>query len=101
MGNRIEGSLYVDGEFAARTMNIPASAVDNAAVEAAAGIEAEKLEHQHRARFSNESATTAVSGSWPIHVVHGATSTLVKFMAGSVVANIGAATITVDLKKNG
>ena len=36
-----------------------------------------------------------------IHVVVGATGTLQKFSGGSVVANTGAATITVDLHKNG
>jgi hypothetical protein len=34
-------------------------------------------------------------------VIYGVSGTLLSFKAGSIVANIGAATVTLDLKKNG
>ena len=71
-------------------------------VEASAGIEASKLEHQHRATYAQESATTAAAANdRVIHVVKGTTGTLKTFSAGCVVANIGNSTIDVDLHKNG
>jgi len=71
-------------------------------VEASAGIEASKLEHQHRATYAQESATTAAAAEdRVVHVVKGTTGTLKTFSAGCVVANIGDSTIDVDLHKNG
>jgi len=71
-------------------------------VEASAGIEATKLEHQHRAVYAQESATTAAAGDdRVIHVVKGAAGTIQSFKAGCVVANIGDSVVTVDLHKNG
>ena len=65
-------------------------------------IEASKLEHQHRATYAQESATTAAAAKDEvIHVVKGTAGTLKTFSAGCVVANIGNSTVTVDLHKNG
>ena len=46
--SRISGDLYVDGNVRGKTMSIPASAITNTAVDAAADIAQTKLEHQHR-----------------------------------------------------
>jgi len=70
-------------------------------VEAGAGIEASKLEHQHRAVYAQESATSAADEARTVHVVHGTAGTLLAFKAGSVVANIGDSEIAVDLLVNG
>jgi len=79
-----------------------AGCVKKETIEESAGVEATKLEHQHRCIYAQESATTAAAAlDEVIHVVKGANGTLKTFAAGNVVANIGAATITVDLHKNG
>ena len=81
--------------------NLPDGAVDDQAVEAGAGLDATKLEHDHRAVYEQESDTTAASETRVIHVVKGTTATVKEIKAGCVVANIGAATVDVDLLKNG
>lgn len=99
--SRFSGDVYFDGSLSARAMNIPANTVDNTDVQTNAGIAATKLQQQRTKTYAQESATTSVSESRVIHTIYGANATMVSFRAGSVVANIGAATITVDLKKNG
>jgi hypothetical protein len=80
---------------------LPADSVLNEQVGTGSPIAADKIEHNQRANYSQESATTSVSESRVIHTVNGLTGTLKAFKAGCVVANVGAATITVDLLKNG
>lgn len=98
----VEGSLHVVGDITSGgKIVLPAGSVTSASVEPAAEIEATKTEQRQRLTYSQESATTTVSETKTIHVVYGTTGTLRGFRAGSIVANVGAATITVDLKKNG
>ncbi len=78
-----------------------AGCISDVHVDAAAGIKATKLEHQHRANYAQESDTTAAAEDRVVHVVHGTTGTLKAFKAGSVVANLTGATVSVDLHKNG
>lgn len=82
-------------------IKLNAGCVKNASVEGGAGIEATKLEHQHRAVWAKESDTTAVAEDHVIHVVKGTAGTLKTFKAGCIVASTDADTITVDLHKNG
>ena len=82
-------------------VNLPSACVGNDQIKTGEAVQAEKLEHQHRAGYSQESATTAADESRVFHVVKGATGTLQAFSAGCVVANVGDSTITVDLLKNG
>jgi hypothetical protein len=56
-------------------------------------------DHQHICELSWSG--TAAAATQVIHVVRGATATLRSAGAGCVVANIGNATVTVDIKKNG
>lgn len=100
--SRIEGNLIVTGRMTPQTgLDIPASSVTDAAVHPTAAISAAKLQHQFEPVYAQASATTAFTESRVLHVVRGATATVEAFHAGSVVACLGAATITVDLKKNG
>ena len=80
---------------------LPTAGIENKHVAADANVDPTKLQHQHRAVYEQESDTSAASETRVIHVVHGTTGTLKAIKAGCVVANIGAATITVDLLKNG
>lgn len=98
---RIEGDVLINGTLTVVTdLNAPASSITNAAIDSAAGIEATKLEHQYQPVYAQGSGTTAAAATETLYVAYGA-GTLIAFRAGSVVANVGAATCTVDLKKNG
>ena len=99
--SKIEGDLVVAGALTPKSMNVPAGSVTNAAIKAAAGISASKLEHQQQPRYSQESDTTAAAEDHVLHTVYGATGTVVAFAAGCVVACTGNAVVTVDLHKNG
>lgn len=80
---------------------LPSSAVTaDAQVAAGANIGGAKTIARQRRVFAQESATTVIDESRVIHVAHAA-GTLIAFEAGHVVAAIGGATTTIDLKKNG
>ncbi len=97
--NRIVGDLQVTGNLSSGSMTIADSAVTNAKVAAAAGIEASKLQHQYIQKYSQPN-TTATAVTQAVHVATGA-GVVESFAAGSIAACTGDATITVDLKKNG
>lgn len=64
-----------------------------------AGVAAGAMDHQHRIHYG--ATGTAATATVPIFECRGATGTIRQIRAGSIVANIGAATVTIDLKKNG
>lgn len=98
---RIEGDFHIAGALSATSITIPSGTVTDNAVQAAAGIQASKLQHQFQKGYAQESDTAASAEDRVIHTVYGATGTVVAFEAGSVVVCVGDATITIDLHKNG
>lgn len=101
MSTTLDGNTYVNGNLSARSMSIPADTIDDTAVDAAAGIQATKLQQQVKFRLAQVHGSAASAERRPVHRVYGATGTLVSFKCGVVVACIGDSTITVALKKNG
>ena len=108
MSARLDEDLYVNGNLSAKTMTVPASSVADLQVAAAANIVTSKVQHKHRHVYGQSGTATTVT--IPVHVVRAttplaggasATATVIDFRAGSIVACIGTATITVDLQKNG
>ena len=99
--SRQDGDLYVNGALGAKSLTPPASCIGDAAIVAGAGIQATKCQQQYDKTYAQTFAVTAVSERKVAHVVFGATAKLVALKAGLTVANIGAATITIDLLKNG
>jgi len=100
------GDLVSPGQISANTLfSSNAFLTDTMVVNntgAGGGIKASKLQVQKIAQYSNsDAATTSVTEQRCIHVVNGQTATVVAIQAGAVVANVGAATVTVDLLKNG
>ncbi len=93
--------VHVNGTLSAKTVSLPAGCVGNAAIAAGAGIDASKQEHQHEKTYAQASGSVSATERKVIHVVYGATATILAFRAGSKTACAGAATITVDLLKNG
>jgi hypothetical protein len=96
---RLNDSLHVAGTLSSDTLVIPAGTLVNAGVSSIAAIGAEKLDHQHQRVYAQNG--TAASATQVIHYTVGTTGTVYEFKAGSVTACTGAATITVDLRKNG
>lgn len=99
MPNNIMADLHVH-TFSCTTFSFPTASVNDGAVETNAGISADKLERKTKETYA-QGNVTAVSDTRCIAIISGATGTITKFSAGSIVANIGAATVTFDLKKNG
>lgn len=97
---RVEGDLYINGNLSSKTATPAAGSIVNASVASNAGISATKVQHQHRHVFTQPN-TSATSETKAIYVCYGATGTVIAFSAGSIAAAVGAATVTVDLKKNG
>jgi hypothetical protein len=81
------------------TVVLPNTSVATANI-AAAGLATSALKHQYAARL-NQPNTAATAETRAVHEVVGATATALRFAAGSVAIAVGAATVTVDVKKNG
>lgn len=96
--SRHEGDLYVNGNLRSATLSIPAGTVNNADIAADADIAASKIEHQHIDTYSQDATTAVADETKAIHVVYGATGTLINFEAGVVTIATGAGAVTVDLQ---
>lgn len=98
--SRFEGDVHVAGALSCKTFSPPASSITNTAVKADAGISATKLEHRFQL-VAAQANTAAADETRVIHVVYGATGSIVAFKAGSIAKAVGDAITTVDLKVNG
>lgn len=100
----LQGDTVVTGNFSAKTITLPAGGVSDQNIAAGAPnrfVSASKLEHQSAKHFSQGSATVASSATQSLHSVYGATATLLAFSVGCIVAPVGAATVSFDLKVAG
>jgi hypothetical protein len=94
--------LAINGFLTCKAMKIPDATLLDAGVSPAAGINPTKMGHQHELNYvQGSSSTTAAADTKVLHICYGATGTVIAFRAGCVVPCVGAATITVDFKKNG
>lgn len=91
--------LVVAGNLRPNSFTPPAGCIPNAAIPPAAGIAYTKLQQKHQPVYSQ--AGTAAAETRVVHVVLGASGTLVSVAACLVTACTGDATVTVDLQKNG
>jgi hypothetical protein len=78
---------------------LPAKSVGASQIEDDAGIEYTKSQQKFVLTYAQDG--TIASATVPIHIVHGAAGGVIAVKAGSITACAGAATVTVDLKKNG
>lgn len=97
---RHEGDWHCNGTASFKTLNIPDSTVVNADVSSTADVGQEKLEHQHAKHYS-QANSAASDETRMVHVVYGASGTILDFRAGSIAKAVGDSTCTFDLKKNG
>jgi len=96
---RFPDNVSITGALTVGSINLPAGNIIDANVNGAANIDADKLEHTHRKMYSLSG--TAASVTIPIHSVIGATARRLQVVAGSIAIAVGAATVTIDVKKNG
>jgi hypothetical protein len=100
----IQGDCHFSGNVTfGGQVTLPTGAVTAAKVAAGAKVEASKIQQRGAGIAWNylNSNDPAATKTFPVHVVFGATGTLVGFQAGCVVPCVGTATVTVDLRKNG
>lgn len=91
--------IYVKGTLYTSNFSPAAGSITDTSIEALAGVAASKLYHRFHEGYMQPN-TTATSVTQAIYHARAA-GTINAFSAGSIVACIGAATVTVDLKKNG
>ena len=101
MSSVLNQDFHVNGHLTAKTFKAPAGSITNAAIAEAAGIDADKLEHQYESLFTQVHGSAATAERRVIHTVKGATGEIVSFRCGNVVACTVDATITIDLLVNG
>lgn len=95
----VNGNLTVTGGFVPPKASI--GDVSIAAGSSGAYVQAAKLQQQFQKEYCQPSAQTAAVETKVIHVTRGATAVIQDIVFGAVVANIGAATVVLDLLKNG
>lgn len=99
MASHSEHQHFASASFT--SIQLPSECVGNADIEEDAGIEASKIEHPIRHTYAQAmGAVVASVTKVGVHISR-ATGTIVSFEAALTQANVGAATVTVDLKKNG
>lgn len=97
----IPNDVHIAGALSCQTLVPSSGSVGNSSVAASAGISASKLQKRTYAHYEQVHGTAATTQRIFIHRVKGATGVINSFKCGSSVLNIGAATISVQLKKNG
>jgi hypothetical protein len=97
----INNNLYVAGNLACQTFTPPSGCIGDSAIAGSAGIQSTKLTARREIVLADPSATAGASKQQTIHVIYGATGTLVDYSAGAVVPLGSGDTYTVDLYKNG
>jgi len=97
----IPNDVYVDGNLSSKTFTPASGSIGNSGIAALAGIAATKLQKRTYADHAQVHGSAATTQRIVIHRVKGATGTINSFKCLSSVLNIGAATISVQLKKNG
>lgn len=99
--SRIEGDLFVNGAIACTGFSPPASSITNAAVEAAAGIVATKLEHQDHSVYAQANGTNNTAKRQVVKIVYGATGDIIAVKARNTTTATAPDSTTVDVYKNG
>lgn len=95
----VQGDYFFNGNLRAVSMTAPNNSVGNAQVLAGANLAADKLEHRYQWELAQPN-TTATTETRVVGRCYGATGSVRGFHAGSIVANLTTATVTVDLQKS-
>jgi hypothetical protein len=92
------GDLVVSGTLTPGAFNPPALSIGNAAISAAAGIVATKLQHQHTLNYRQNDGSDVVAAIVPLMIVRGVAAEVVDIEVVCIDAPSGGdKTFTVDL----
>jgi len=95
------GDLVVSGTLTPGGFNPPAVSIGNAAIKAAAGIEATKLEHQYSLNYRQDDGAAVVAAIVPLTTIRGVAAEVVDIEVVCIDAPSGGdLTFTVDLGKS-
>lgn len=100
---RLTEDLHVEGNFTAKAIGLPASCVTDAAIAPGANIDAAKIAGRFTIPVELFAAGTTVASlaSRLLHIVRGATGTLIALRAVAITAPVGGdRKFTVDLQKS-
>ncbi len=97
----INNDLHVNGTLSCKSFNPPAGAIGDAAIRAAAGIDATKLEHQFDLDFSQSPSAEVIAETRDLRIIHGSSSEVVAVKAAitGAVATGADRSVTIDLQK--
>jgi hypothetical protein len=96
----LNNDLHVNGTLSCKTFNPPSGSITNAAVLAAAGIDASKVVSRKSLAVSQAPGTAVVAATTHLHIVRAA-GTVVAVEAATETPATGAdRTVTVDLQKS-
>lgn len=95
----IDSDVLVRGALIAESLPVPSQSVDSNAIKTAANLDADKLESRIYACYSQPN-TTSTTETRNLFVARrpGSVNSVI---AGSIAKAVGAATVTLDVKKNG
>lgn len=95
----IESDVLIRGALVAESFTNPAQSVNSDAIKTGANLDADKLESRVYSSHAQPNSA-ATSETRPLFVARKA-GTIKEVAAGSIAKAVGAATVTVDVKKNG
>jgi hypothetical protein len=98
--SKVDGDLLVTGNLRIGSINLPDGAVGDTQASAAFPLGRTKTVHQYDSTYGQPIASAVVDAAIVLHAAND-TGTVVAFRVGIVTPPVGAATIVVDLKKNG
>jgi len=98
----INNDLHVNGNLSSKTFAPPSGSITNAHISASADIDATKVEHQLALDYEQLPGTAVVADTRDLHIVHGATGSVVSFRAAitGTIATGADRTVNVDLQKS-
>jgi len=100
MSNILDSLRVLGAAVFGGAVYLPDETITNGNVQTNAAIDASKLKHTHR-KTHRQPNTAATSETVVLHRVNGATASGLYVNAGSIAIAVGAATVTIDIKKNG
>ena len=95
-----DDGIRVKGTIRADSIPLPANSVGSTQFSAADPLAVSKQVHQYVQTYQQDHGAVVATKTSGIHIAQG-DGTVEEFKAALKTANIGAATVTVDLKKNG
>jgi hypothetical protein len=99
--SQIQGDQFFNGNVAAISMTIPASSIGDSQIAAGSNVSDNKLMQRRYPSYSQVHGSAATTVRIPFYRCKGATATINKLRALVVVIPVGAATVSIQLKKNG